>query len=445
MPDFDVIVCGAGASGVTAALAAARSGAHTLLIERYGFAGGSSTASLVYPWMSFHSNHGEQVIGGLAQEIVDRLVERGGSPGHLRDTIGFTYSVTPFDTELYKLLLDELFEEAGVEVRYHTTLAQVETDADQVKTIHTTGKGGSRSYSARFYIDASGDGDLAVAAGADYHAGRPDDGRMQPMTMNFVLHGVEIDAIREYMQAHPEDFHPGSRISALDQSPLTGGSGFFEIWKQHAPAGIPRDRMLFFIGLQPGEVMVNTTRILHHDGTIAEELSQAEIEGRRQIRWLVEFCREYLPGFRHSTLARMPTQVGVRETRHIVGQYTLTAQDILSARRFPDVIARNGYPLDVHDPNGDALESQDIVHGAAYDIPYRCLVPQRGNNLLVTGRCISSTHTASSSARLTPCCMALGEAAGVAAALAVQKRRSAAEVPVEELQSLLRRQGAILE
>lgn len=444
MVDYDLIVCGGGPAGVTAALSAARNGAHTLLLERYGFPGGSSTAALVYPWMSFHDSNGEQVIAGLAQEIVDRLVARRASPGHLRDTIGFVHTVTPYDGEAYKLLVDELLAEAGVETVYHTQCTGVEIEDNRIQAVRLWNKSGEHRLSASLYIDSTGDGDIAAAAGAPYITGRRSDGRTQPMTMNFIMGGVDLQAVAAYMRQNPDDFHPGSLIDQLDHLPLTGVSGFFKAWKQFAPPQIPRDRMLCFAGLHPGEVHVNTTRIVNRNGASATDLSCAEIEGRRQVNLLVDFCRAHLPGFQDCYLERLPAQVGVRETRHISGLYTLTADDVLLARRFPDGIARSGYPLDIHDPTGSALQSEQIAGGQAYDIPYRCLLPQGIHNLLVNGRCISVTHTAFSSTRLTPSCMAIGQAAGTAAALSLYLGCSPAELDISYLRQTLLQQGAIL-
>ncbi|MDD5367814.1 MAG: FAD-dependent oxidoreductase [Anaerolineaceae bacterium] len=444
MPEADVIVCGAGPAGITAALAAARNGAHTILIEKYGFAGGASTGALVYPWMSFHSSQGEQVIGGIAQEIVSHLIQRGASPGHLRDTIGFAYSLTPYDFDAYKLLVDELLIEAGVELAYHTLVTRVVVDENRIEALITSVMGVDTSFSGKVYIDSTGDGEVAAAAGVPFQNGRTTDGRAQPMTMNFVMEGIDLAEVKQYMQAHPEEFHPGSLIAELDHLPLTAVSGFFDLWKRYGPPEIPRDRVLFFPGIHPGQVVVNTTRMLNYDGTLCPDLTRAEIEGRKQVHLLVEFFRAHVPGFNSGYLVRTPTQIGVRETRHIAGAYTLTARDILSARRFQDGIARSGYPLDVHDPDGESLSSDRIPGGGWYEIPYRCLLPQRMRNLLVNGRCASTTHTASSSARLTPSCMAIGQAAGSAAALAVKYRQAPSSVDVGQLRCLLRKQGAIL-
>ena len=185
MRTYQVIVCGAGPAGITAALAAARNGAHTLLIEQYGFAGGSSTNALVYPWMSFHDLRGNQVVAGIAQEIVSALQERGGSPGHVRDTIGFVRTITPFDPDIYKCLIDEMLSDAGVEVLYHTRLTDVQVENGRIRSICGVNPSGTTEFSADVYIDATGDGEAAAMAGNPFIMGRKIDGLTQPMTMNF--------------------------------------------------------------------------------------------------------------------------------------------------------------------------------------------------------------------------------------------------------------------
>ncbi len=444
MNPYQTIVCGGGPSGITAALASARNGAQTLLIEQCAFSGGSSTNALVYPWMSFHDSRGNQVVGGIGQQIVSALVERGGSPGHVRDTIGFVSTVTPFDAEIYKRLIDELLAEAGVDVLYHTRLIGAEVEGDQVRSIQVANPSGITTLSAELYIDSTGNGDLAWLAGNPFYMGRKTDGLTQPMTMNFVLGGVDLDEVRSYLVAHPDEFFSGSLISELDRIPLTGVSGFFRHWAEHGPKSIPRDRLLFFVGLNPGEVSVNTTRVIKRSGTDARDLTSAEREGRRQVAELIEFVREYIPGFSCSFLSHTAPGIGVRETRRMSGRYVLSSADIVRSRPFADRIAHSGYPLDLHDPTGNTLAYQEIQNGLAYDIPYRCLLPMKIKNLLLNGRCISVTHTAFSSTRVTPSCMAIGQAAGTAAALSVREKKSPADLDVRKLQDRLVRQDAVL-
>jgi len=440
---YDVIVVGGGPSGLVAAISAARTGASTLLIERYGFLGGMSTSALVYPWFTFHDMQGNQVVSGVAQEIVDRLMVIDASPGHLRDTVGFVWSVTPYDKEAYKVLALEMTQEAGVDLLLHSLVYEVDVDNQKnITCIHTVGKYGSESVKGKIFIDATGDADLAVLAGAPVVKGRTSDGKVQAVTMIFRLGGVVVDEITQYIIAHPEEFHHQTLFNELSNLPLTAVSGFFEHWKK-GPGSIPRDRLLFFTGPREDEVGVNTTRVIDIDPTNPQDLTKAEIEGRFQVKELVKFMREEIPGFENCYLIETAPQIGVRESRRIVGEFTLTEKDVMDGRRFDDVIARCGAPIDIHVPGGKGLDLTDVHK--AYDIPYRVLLPQKVNNLLVTGRAVSSSHEAFASLRVTAPAMALGQAAGSAAGLAIRNNLNIHEVDIQDLQEMLKDNGAILE
>lgn len=439
---YDVAVLGGGPAGIAAAISAARSGAKTLLVERYGFLGGMSTAALVYPWMTFHSASGEQVIRGIAQEIVDRLTALHASPGHLRDTVGFTHTLTPYDPEVYKVLAYDMLREAGADVLLHSTAVQVETEDHRITEVVVFNKSGFRSIRAKTYVDATGDGDIAFRAGAPWEQGN-EEHLVQPMTMKFRMKGVDLEAVKRYMQANPDQFYKKSLIAELDSLPLTGVMGFYAKW-QAADLPIPRDGVLFFAGPHPDEVLVNVSRISGLDPTNAEDLTKAEMEGRRQVLQLEQFFRESIPGFENAAVSAVGSQIGVREARRIIGHYVLNGLDVLDGRRFDDVIARSGYPIDIHDPRGKGVTANFIREGGAYDIPYRSIVPLAIDNLLLAGRCISTTHEAQATTRLTPSCMALGQAAGAAAAIAARDDRAAIDVPVHELQGRLIEGGAEL-
>lgn len=440
--NYDVIVLGGGPAGITAAISAARNGASTLLVERYGFLGGMSTAALVYPWMTFHSAAGEQVIKGIAQEIIDRLQVRGASPGHLRDTIGFTYSLTPYHSEIYKVVAFEMLEESGADVLLHTSAIEVERENSYIKRVALYNKSGISYVSGKCFVDATGDGDIAYMAGAPWEQGNETQ-KVQPMTMKFRMKGVKLEEVKRYMQQHPEQFYKKSLIHELEYLPLTAVSGFFELWEQ-ANLSIPREGVLFFAGPHEDEVLINVSRVSGLDPTNAADLTKAEFEGRRQVLELEAFFKENIPGFQHASISEVGTQIGVRETRRIIGHYVLNGVDVLDARRFPDVIARSGYPIDIHNPEGKGITANFIREGGAYDIPYRSIVPQKISNLLLAGRCISTTHEAQATTRLTPSCMAIGQAAGTAAALAVRLNVSVLEVPIELLQETLVQQRAEL-
>jgi len=442
MKDFDVVVLGGGPAGITAAISAARNGATTLLVERYGFLGGMSTAALVYPWMTFHSASGEQVIKGVAQEIVERLQARNGSPGHLRDTIGFTYSLTPYHPEIYKVVAFEMLEEAGVEVMLHTSAIDVITEQEKIKGVKLYNKSGTTLLQGKFFIDATGDADIAYMSGAPWEQGNSNH-KVQPMTMKFRMKGVQFDKVKQYMLQNRDQFYEKTLIDQLDVLPLTAIAGFYKLWED-AKLSIPREGVLFFTGPADDEVLINVSRVSGLDPTNAQDLTQAEYEGRKQVLELEKFFKDYIPGFEQASISEVGSQIGVRETRRIIGQYVLNGIDVLDARRFPDVIARSGYPIDIHNPEGKGITANFIREGGAYDIPYRCIVPQKIKNLLLAGRCISTTHEAQATTRLTPSCMAIGQAAGTAAAIAVAVHCDNIDVPIDELQRRLTEQHAEL-
>lgn len=441
--DAEVVVCGGGPAGINAALAAGRSGAKTLLIERYGFLGGMSTIALVYPWMTFHTMEGKQVIGGIAQEIVDRLMAEGASPGHVRDTVGFVNTITPYDPEVYKTLIYDMLREAGVTVLLHSFMDEVQTDGERIVSIGLTTKSGRFTVRGEQYIDTSGDADLAYLSGAPCLQGRDGDKRTQPMTMKFRMRGVDLDRVKRYMLDHPDEFYPKTPFDELEQLPLSGVLGFYKHWKA-ANLPINRDQVLFFTGPAPDEVLVNTTRVQGLDGTDVRDLTEAEVLGRKQVRMVADFMRKELPGFERASLSSVGAQIGIRESRRIDGQYVLQAEDVVGGRRFDDCVARSGYPIDIHDPSGKGVQAAWVQGDGAYDIPYRCLLPKQVRNLLVAGRCISTSHEALATTRLTPSCMATGQAAGTAAGLAARQGVTPAEVDIGQLQAELRKGGALL-
>ena len=443
---FDVIVCGGGPAGVMAAIAAARGGAKTLVIERHGFAGGSATAAMVHPWLSFHNKRGEQVLAGLGQELVDRLRECGGALGHLRDSIGFVHSLTPFDPDLTKQVMLQMLEESGAQMLFHTVIQGVETQGDAVSRVRVWNKSGASDFAANVFIDATGDADIARMAGAETQESS-NNGVLstQPMTMNFRLSGVNWNPIRRFVLENPDEFHDETLFDDLRRGePLTAVSGYFSQWREiNETLGVPRDRVLFFSGVRGDECYVNTSRVTQLDGADGFDLSVAEIEGRRQVGAIFGWMKNTLDGFQESFISAIPAQIGVRETRRIVGDYVVNQDDVIRGAKFDDAIARSAYPIDIHSPSGAGLVTSEAPDDF-YEIPFRALLPLGISNLIVAGRCISATHEGHASTRLTPTCFAMGQAAGLAAARCSQNNQRPRELDFGELRKSLREQGAIV-
>lgn len=451
-PRYDIVIMGGGVSGSVAAIAAGRAGAKVLLIEEHGFLGGSLTSMGVGPMMSFHNPAGEQVVRGIPDEIIERLKARGASLGHIPDTTTYCSTVTPFDSEELKIELETMVMEAGGQLLYHTQLAAAETEAGEIKRLVVCNKAGLTAISAKVFIDATGDGDLAARAGAPFIKGRSLDAGTQPMTMNLKLANVDTAAIRRYAMENPDDFlwHPWGKEEALQRlqvSPRISLAGFLKSWKAARERGevdVPRDQVLFFETPVSGVVIVNTSRVMGMDGTDPFQLSRAESIGRRQCVQIFNFLRKHAIGFEKAVRMDTAAKIGVRETRHIEGQYTITADDITEARSFADTIALGGYPIDVHAVTAVTTDTVYLRPNTIYHIPLRSLLPQRVKNLVVVGRCISATHEAAAAFRVTPISMAIGQGGGVTAAEAVRLGVPPADVPFEQIRNRLLAQGARL-
>ncbi len=443
---YDVLVIGGGNAGCAAALAASRHGAKTLLVERYGFLGGTATAAMVGPWMTFHSGS-ERIVGGIAQEIVERLIRRGASPGHIADSSDYVPTITPFDPEIHKALLFEMMDEAGVELLLHAWFLATHVEDDRVVGASVATVGGGRSFRARVVIDATADAYVAASAGVPTQKG-DERGRVQPASLMFRLSHVDLSKTATYVRMHADQMRTSLKAHERTAPALTAVAGLYELWEQARADGVvdvPRELVSFFISPYPDEVTVNMTRVTNIDPLDPDDLTRAEVEARKQVMQLLQFFRERVPGFEHARLAATGTQVGIRESRRIVGRYTLTADDVLHARHFDDAIARSAYPIDIHNPGGKGTTTQRLPEGSFYEIPYRCLVPANREHLLVAGRCISTTHEALASTRLTPTVMTLGQAAGTAAALARTQRVRAGDVNVRVLRETLVADGVDLQ
>lgn len=444
---YDVIVVGGGISGTMAAVGALRNRAKTLVVEQYGFLGGMLTAAGVGPMMTFHAGD-EQVIRGTTGELIERLVSKGKSPGHTFDTTGFTYTVTPFDVEAMKRELEDMVTEKGGDILYHTLLADVEVEDGRIRSITVCNKAGLTKLYANVFVDATGDADLSTRAGVDYTKGRESDGATQPMTMKMRMVNVNIEKVRAFIKEHPEEFpRLKGDTSIIDRANRLSIGGFVKTMEHAKAQGeftILREDILFFEANTPGEVIVNTSRVIGYDANDPWSLSKAEMEGRRQALELERFLKKWIPGFEDSVLVYTGPQIGIRGSKQIKGLYTLKAEDLLECKNFPDVIAHSGYPIDIHNPDGAGTEHKKLEWGKFYSVPYCCLVNDKIDNIVTVGRCISASFEAQAAIRLTPTLGAVGQAGGVAASMAAKEKVSARDVDIKLLHEELIRQGSFL-
>jgi len=441
MMHYDVIVCGGGTSGMNAAIAAKRNGAKTLIVEASGLLGGTNVISLVSPFMTFHDGK-RQVVQGIADEIIQRLRKQNLSFGHIKDPIAFTSSITPFDVEGLKQIYFDLVVEENIDVLFHSFIYNVIKEDNVLKGIEVVNKSGKMQLFADVIIDATGDGDVCALAGADFVMGREKDNKAQPMTMLFTMGNVNFAEIIAYMKDNKADFV----IAADYDYEYLGVSGFFSKVKEAMEKNefdLSRDRVLFFEDIQKEQVTINMTRVLNLSAVDALDLSKAEVEGRIQIKKAVKFLKDYIPGFKDAYIVRTPNAIGKRESRHIIGDYVLNEEDLLQKREFLDSIALGAFPIDIHSPDGKTILEHITSPNNAYEVPYRILLPKGLENILVTGRCVSSTHEANASLRVGPSVMALGQAVGTAAALAVREKTSPRSLRIDLLQETLKSQGQV--
>lgn len=416
-----MIVCGGGPAGLTAAVAAARNGAKTLLIERYGFVGGMATSALVTPITEFRAN-GTQHVDGIPFELMKVAEELGGAE---TDRESGNY---PVNDEILKLAAQRLLLESGVTILYHSWVSDVIMEGDSLSHVVLQNKAGRVAYGARHFIDCTGDADLVRAAGLPTKKGDV----LQPASLWFQLGGVDTDSL-EYTFGDaidgelpiPEDIR--GRLIELNQAGLIPNFG--GPWINR-----------FF---QPGMVSINLLRE-KTDASDPEWFSQTECSLRESLHLMVGVLREHFPAFRNCWLAKSGIQTGVRETYRIVGEYELQLDDVLTPKPFPDTVAKGAHVIDIHEVDSNN-QAAFVTPQQAYNIPLRTLIPRGSKNLITAGRCLSADGSAFASARVMATCMAMGQGAGTAAALAVRNNISIQELNFSELRETLVSQHASVE
>lgn len=444
----DVLVIGGGPSGICAAIASARSGAETLLIEQNGYCGGMATAGLVAPFMTCYDSGGNSMlIKGLFEEIVNRLVEIGGAihPSKIPTSSAFTsyitaghIHVTPFKAEALKLVADRMLSEAGVRILYHTSFVDAITSEEQIEHVIVLRKEGLCSVKAKVVIDCTGDGDCAAAAGVPFTLGNG-NGRIQPATMFFRIGNVDSEKIDDDIEKNRDNFY---RKDGVNYRSL-----HWWVSKAQKAGDWTLDRVSIglFRGVDEDEWSINTSRIMNIDGTKSESLTRGEQIGREQADQIFAFLKKYVPGCENAKLLQTGSTLGIRETRHIEGLKTLTLDDILNCHVPDDSVFIAANSIDVHGRFGPkSNEYITIPEGKYYGVPYGCLVAKGLSNLLVAGRSLSADSEAAGAVRVMPPCMAMGQAAGTAAALSVKSNVTVRNVDITSLRKELIKNGVML-
>ena len=418
---YDILVVGGGFAGVGAAISAARQGKKTLLIEKYNCLGGAAVYDLVNPFMRYWTYSDDKtkkimLSDGIFGEIVNEIEKLGG---FIPDSIIY------FNEEILKLVLNRMAIASGVELLYQTYVTGVTLEGDKIKSVTVSNVSGTSQIEADYFVDATGDANLSAMSGIKYTLGRESDNLCQPMTLCFRLANVDTDRFYNEDKANINPLY----TKLQNEGKITN----------------PRENVLVFRNVTNGVLHFNTTRVIKLNPTDARDVTKAEIIAREQVFEIIDFLRSNFPSFKNCTLISTGLQIGVRESRMIVGEHTLTQDEIVSCTKFEDGIAACNYDIDIHSPDGSGTSHYYFPDGQYYTIPYRCLVPENSTNLLVAGRCISATHEAQASLRIMPVCCTLGEAAGVAAAVAHSEYTAVDKVNIDKVRALLRQNGAVID
>lgn len=440
---FDVIIVGGGISGICAAVAAARSGANVLLLEKSMNLGGVLTDSLVGPMMTFHSPV-RQVSKGILQEIVDRLIEIRGSYGHVKDPTGFVETITPFIHEKLKVVLFELLNQEKVTYLLGLLTTGAEVEQGFVRVVKASSGAREYGFEGKVFIDATGDGSFSIKCGAPYWIGDEISKECQPMSLILRVSRVDKKKIVAYIKKHPEEFQLKNDPSKLDFSYLAV-SGFYSKMSLLSKYGLSfkRDRLLFFqVPFSDDEFLINTNRYPGY-GADAKQLTAMHSLAVIETWKFLEFLKKEIPGFENVELVQTGN-IGVRETHHIEADYRLSVDDILRTKKFRKAIAIGAYPVDVHQSKSGGLSIMEIPYPGEYQIPLESLFPKNLKNVLLAGRNISADHLAYAAIRVSAIAGCTGMAAGICAALAAQQDGDVRKVDYEKLSKKILEMGGIL-
>jgi FAD dependent oxidoreductase len=442
----DVVIAGGGAAGIAAALASARNGADTLLIENNGYLGGIS-ASL--SWLGFHDNRYRLLCKGLASEFVESLAAMGEASRYVFDPK--CCSAVSLNPHAWKIIAMRLCRAAGVRLMLQTRIVDTLRDGDRITGVAVEHKSGRQEVHCKIAIDCTGDGDVAAMGGAEWEKGRTRDGLVQAPTLVFRIGNLDRAGFvaackdkslgyREWLLPYPDLWD--KMMKRIDTEPviITGGfAGLIEKARQNGDFDVPQTRLVGVKTHVPDEYLVVSTRVLGLDPVDVDSMTEAYAKVYEQVPVLMNFFRRYMPGCARAQLREIAPMMGVRESRRIMGDYLLSEEDLVNGRVFDDAVCMGGYHIDIHRPTGTWVESRNVD---AYTIPLRSLIARGVDGLMMAGKCLSATHEAVASTRVIPICIGQGQAAGTAAALAIRHRTAVRSVRVDELQTTLERQGA---
>lgn len=443
---YDIAVIGGGPGGIPAAIAAARRGKKVILVERNGFLGGTATSGLGI--LGYLDRSGNKALGGIAQELIDRLLEMHGALGHFRCPVH--NSISPISPDCFKIVAVEMCKEAGVDILFNNELLDVAVENGRVVSVTVYGKCTSTILEAEVFIDATGDGDLAYMAGAEFVAGQDGTGIMQPATLMFTVVNYDLEKFLKYAEEHPndfgikEDYAKGYDPAFFRATPGHCFIGLTDMVKKAKEAGdfdVPRNQFIYITTPTDGALAINTSRIINIDASDIYELSDGLTLGYQQVHTLIKFMNKYMPGFENAQISYIAPSLGIRETRHFVGEYRLTAENMRSDYVKEHAIAQSAYNIDIHSGTRDHIDLTPVDE--PFGIPYGCMIPKVLDGVILSGRNICLDTVTYASARVMGPILEMAEAAGEAAVISLEDGVKVRDVSVPKLRERLRANGSL--